>query len=166
MKNLSVNILLVYGSGGHNEQMKRIYNRIVQYDQKSEFEFISFCDSDVKHVLTEQYYCMKSVTNKFSYIWMIIKFPNTAIRLILQLMKINQKHSVKAVISTGPGISILTALFFKLFTKAKVIHVETWSRFYSKSLTGRILYRLSDFFFVQNEELLKLYPKAIYRGRL
>jgi UDP-N-acetylglucosamine:LPS N-acetylglucosamine transferase len=81
-------------------------------------------------------------------------------------MKINQKHSVKAVISTGPGISILTALFFKLFTKAKVIHVETWSRFYSKSLTGRILYRLSDFFFVQNEELLKLYPKAIYRGRL
>jgi beta-1,4-N-acetylglucosaminyltransferase len=159
-------ILLVYGSGGHNEQMKRILIRIAKYDQMNEFEFISFCDSDVKHLLTEHFYTIKSVTNKFSYMRMIFNFPVTAVRLLYQLLKIHQKHSISAVISTGPGISILTAFFFKFFTKSKVIHVETWSRFYSKSLTGRILYRLSDHFFVQNEELLKLYPEAIYKGRL
>ena len=159
-------ILLVYGSGGHNEQMKRILKSMAQFDQNKEFEFISFCDSDTKHILTEHIYTVKSVTHKFSYLRMILSFPFNGFKLISQLTKINKKHSIKAVVSTGPGIAILTALFFKTFTKAKVIHIETWSRFYSKSLTGRILYRFSDHFFVQNEELLKLYPKAQFKGRL
>ncbi|EFD8919357.1 polysaccharide biosynthesis protein, partial [Escherichia coli] len=34
------------------------------------------------------------------------------------------------------------------------------------SLSGRIMYRLSNKFYIQNKSLLKLYPKAIYSGRL
>ncbi|MBS6681776.1 MAG: polysaccharide biosynthesis protein, partial [Roseburia sp.] len=34
----------------------------------------------------------------------------------------------------------------------------------SKNLTGNLLYRFADQFYVQWEEMLKLYPKAIYKG--
>ncbi|HAO9336376.1 TPA: polysaccharide biosynthesis protein, partial [Escherichia coli] len=48
----------------------------------------------------------------------------------------------------------------------KVIYIETWSRFTTYSLSGRIMYRLSNKFYIQNKSLLELYPKAIYSGRL
>ncbi len=48
----------------------------------------------------------------------------------------------------------------------KVVVFESWCRFEHKSITGKVLYRFSDLFFIQNRELQKLYKKAIYRGRL
>jgi UDP-N-acetylglucosamine:LPS N-acetylglucosamine transferase len=69
------------------------------------------------------------------------------------------------VISFGPGIAILPAFLFKI-TNKKVIHIETWSRFETKSLTGRFMYKLADKFYIQNEGLLNIYPKSIYSGRL
>jgi hypothetical protein len=69
------------------------------------------------------------------------------------------------IVSTGPGIAIIPAIIFRLFKKL-VIHVETWSRFYSKSLTGMIMYPVSDIFIIQNIELQCFYKRAIYAGRL
>ena len=41
---------------------------------------------------------------------------------------------------------------------------ETIANINSKTITGRILYHIADLFFVQWESMLKLYPKAIYKG--
>ena len=159
-------ILLVYGSGGHNEQMKRIYTGLLANDKMNHFNFISMCDDDVKNILTEEVYTVSSVTDKFSYLLLVLKLPVKLLSIIQTSHKVKNEHTITSVISTGPGISIIVSLFFKAFTNAKIIHVETWSRFYSKSLTGRFMYIIADKFFVQNEELLHLYPKAIYKGRL
>ncbi|MDD2698435.1 MAG: hypothetical protein PHF17_06500 [Arcobacteraceae bacterium] len=71
---------------------------------------------------------------------------------------LHKKYDVKAVVSTGPGI---VSLFFKIFGK-KIVFVETWSRFETKSMTGKI----ADKFYIQNKSLQKHYPKAIYGGLL
>ncbi len=163
MKN---NILLVYGSGGHNEQMKRFHKGILQLDNTKNIEFISLCDDDVKHVVTEKKYVVQSVTDKFSYFMLLIKLPLKLINILKVLTTIKEENNITSIISTGPGLSIIASLYFKLFTKVKIIHIETWSRFYSKSLTGRFMYYIADDFFVQNKELLTIYPKAIYKGRL
>jgi beta-1,4-N-acetylglucosaminyltransferase len=47
-----------------------------------------------------------------------------------------------------------------------VIYIETGSRVFALSSSGRILYRFADLFFVQWPELLAAYPKAVYEGRL
>ena len=49
---------------------------------------------------------------------------------------------------------------------ASIAFVETGSRVTSPSLTGRIMYRLADLFFVQWPELRRVLPRAIYAGRL
>ncbi|MDV5172113.1 PssD/Cps14F family polysaccharide biosynthesis glycosyltransferase [Photobacterium rosenbergii] len=70
-----------------------------------------------------------------------------------------------SMVSTGPGIAILPAILTRLLG-GKVVHIETWSRFYSKSMTGKVMYFLANKFYVQNQSLLKLYKKAIYSGKL
>ena len=71
----------------------------------------------------------------------------------------------QAVISTGPGPAVPASLLAKLLG-VKVIYIETGSRVFTLSASGKILYRFADLFFVQWPELLSLCPKAIYAGRL
>jgi len=160
-------VLLVYGSGGHNEQMKRLTKELTKLSMadSKDLSFISLCDEDVKHPVTEKVYFIPSVTDKFSYIKLLFKIPLRTLQTFIMLHKIDQEHDLQYIITTGPGIGVLAGVYFKL-SKKKIIHVETWSRFYSKSLTGRCMYYLADYFFVQNRELLTLYPKALYKGRL
>ncbi len=70
-----------------------------------------------------------------------------------------------AVLSTGPAIAVPVSIIGKFFG-AHVIFVETGSRIQSLSLTGRIMYRWADLFFVQWPQLEAKLPKAIYAGRL
>lgn len=159
-------ILLVYGSGGHNEQMRRFYNSILDIDKQKEIDYVSLCDDDVKNILTKKTYIVTTVTDKFSYTRLLFKLPIKLLDILKVLNTIKEENNITHIISTGPGISIIASLYFKTFTKVKIIHIETWSRFYSKSLTGRFMYYIADIFFVQNQELLNIYPKANYKGRL
>jgi len=165
---MRIDLLLVYGSGGHNEQMKRLHEDLSILFRK-EYQiplFISFCDDDTKHPVTEIIYTVPTITDKFSYIKLLFRMPVRIFQSFRILREIRREYNIKFVITTGPGIGVITGLYFKLFSDAKVIHIETWSRFYSKSLSGRVMYYIADDFLVQNEELLRLYPKAIYKGRL
>jgi beta-1,4-N-acetylglucosaminyltransferase len=71
----------------------------------------------------------------------------------------------QAIISAGPGIGVPACILAKCL-RIKVIYIETGSRVFALSMSGKILSRFADLFFVQWEELLSLYPKAIYAGRL
>lgn len=161
------NILLVYGSGGHNEEMLRLYDQLnaVLAQCNDELCFFSLCDDDVKHIVTKDKVLVPSVTDKFSYVKLFMKMPLLAIHIFKILYKLHKKHDIDFMITTGPGIGAMAGLFFK-FTSTKIISIENSSRFYSKSLTARALYYLADYFIVQNEELLSIYDKAIYKGRL
>ncbi len=70
-----------------------------------------------------------------------------------------------AVVSTGPAIAVPVSLIGKLLG-ARIIFVETGSRVKTLSLTGRIMYRWADLFFVQWPYLKERLPRAIYAGRL
>ena len=48
----------------------------------------------------------------------------------------------------------------------KIIFIESWSRIYKKSSSGKFAYLFANLFFVQWPEMKKQYPKAIYAGRL
>ena len=71
----------------------------------------------------------------------------------------------RAIVSAGPGPAVPASLLAKLLG-IKVIYIETGSRIFALSASGRILCRFADLFFVQWEELLPLCPKAVYAGRL
>lgn len=68
------------------------------------------------------------------------------------------------VISTGSEVAIPVFLVARLLG-IKTVFIETIVAFEKPSLTGRLLYPLSDRFFVQNPESLEAYgPRAEYHG--
>ena len=49
---------------------------------------------------------------------------------------------------------------------SKVIYIETFANRNKKTATGRLIYPIADLFIVQWEDMLKLYPKAVYGGSI
>ena len=69
------------------------------------------------------------------------------------------------IISTGSHTAIPLCFIGYLFSK-KIIYIESYANISTKSLAGRIVYNFADVFIVQWEDMLKLYPNAIYIGGL
>jgi beta-1,4-N-acetylglucosaminyltransferase len=69
-----------------------------------------------------------------------------------------------AILSAGPAIAVPISILGKL-SGARIVFVECASRVRGLSLTGRIMYRWADLFFVQWPQLAGKLPKAIYAGR-
>ena len=47
---------------------------------------------------------------------------------------------------------------------SKIIFIETFANIRTKTITGRLLYPISDKFIVQWKSMLDIYPDAIYGG--
>ena len=78
-------------------------------------------------------------------------------------LKIFFKEKPDVVISTGVLATIPMCLICKLF-KRKLIYIESFAKVTSPTLSGKLLYKYADRFYVQWESMLKIYPKAIYLG--
>lgn len=154
-------ILLTYGVGGHSAQMNRFVPKILPFLEGA--QLISISDNKSIPDWSFCHYVTGEVRGKNHHKEILSNIgPFTVIK---SLIKVSREHKISAVISTGPGVSLLASIFFKL-KGAKVVHIETWSRFTTKSLTGSLMYYIADKFYIQNRELIKIYPKAIYSGLL
>jgi len=81
--------------------------------------------------------------------------------------KILEKEKPDVVISTGAGVAVPVCLLAKYFLGSKIIFVESFSRIYEPSSTGKILYNFTDLFIVQWKSLLKKYgDNAVYGGTI
>lgn len=155
-------LVLVSGEGGHFSQLSRLnafisensqFAKVVITDNVNDSNQIPACD-----FLFE----IGAARNKsgFSFVVLFIHLFKV-LKMSFQLLKLRPS----LLISTGPGVVIFPALISKLLG-SRVLHIETWSRFYSKSLTGKIMYYVADEFWVQNKSLQNVYPKSKYCGRL
>lgn len=72
----------------------------------------------------------------------------------------------KIIFSTGASPAVPFSIVAKLFFGSKIIFLESLSRVTSPSLTGRIMYYIADYFYIQWPSLKKVFPKAIFVGRL
>ena len=80
------------------------------------------------------------------------------------LFKIVRKERPDVIVSTGGEIAIPVFYIAKLFG-SRTIFVETWSRIQFPTITGKIVYPVSDVFLVQWPEILRRYgKKAKYVG--
>ncbi len=80
------------------------------------------------------------------------------------LLKILRRERPALVVSTGGEIAIPAFYIAKLFG-SRTIFIETWTRVYHPTLTGRAVYPITNVFLVQWKELLGRYgKKAAYVG--
>lgn len=157
-------IIFVYGEGGHKAQMNRLL-QLIQPECMSGFEYLGICENDNSLPRLKTNYSFPPLRDKYSHLKSVYRFPFSFYLYLKLLIKLHLNYNIQAVVSTGPGIAVVVSVFCKLLRK-KVVYIETWSRFETRSHTGWIMYKLADRFYIQNKSLQKYYPNAIYSGLL
>lgn len=155
-------LLIVLGSGGHTKEMIRLVDLL---GQGFEYSYLVSVDDPLS---VQKIRVPGAVYQVIRPRWKDTPLPMVIIRTLLsaaQALVALVRARPRAIISTGPGPAVPASMLAKLLG-IKVIFIETGSRVYALSSSGRILYRFADLFLVQWPELLPLCPKAIYAGRL
>ncbi|XP_036073349.1 UDP-N-acetylglucosamine transferase subunit ALG14 homolog isoform X2 [Oryzias melastigma] len=176
-----VSVLVVAGSGGHTTEILRLLDSlpaayaprhyvIADTDKMSEEKVCTFESLKLQPDSKLQYtICRIPRSREVHQSWSssVVSTLN-ALRYSLPLVF---RLRPDMVLCNGPGTCVplcAAALLLGIMGMKKVliVYVESICRVHSLSLTGKILYRLSDYFFVQWSSLRDKYPKSVFLGRV
>ena len=73
------------------------------------------------------------------------------------------KEKPDAIICTGVLAMIPLCLIGKM-KGCKLIYLESFAKVTSATLSGKLLYKYADRFYVQWESMLDIFPNAVYKG--
>lgn len=136
-------------SGGHLEQLLMLRPLMERYDSFLMTEKTSY----QMNIKAERVYYLKQVNRRE---W---TFPLRMALNTLTSLRIFWKERPDVIISTGVLATIPMCLLMKAAGK-KLIYIESFAKISSPTLTGRLLYRYADQFYVQWESMLEFYPEA------
>jgi len=92
--------------------------------------------------------------------------PLSVVPMFVQVLRVLARERPDWVVSDGAELAIPVFVAAKLL-RLRTMFIESLCRVESPSFTGRLVYPLSDVFFVQWPSLLRSYgPKARYAGKV
>ena len=150
-------VLFIASTGGHLSELMQLSSMFDKYDY---------------HLVTEKtksnMYLKDLYGKRVSYLIYgtkhhILTYPfklflNCFLSLFLYL-----KYRPDYIITTGVHTAGPMCCLGKIFG-SKVIYIETFANMVTKTVTGRLLYPISDLFVVQWESMKDLYPEATFGG--
>ena len=145
-------VLFISSTGGHLRELMKLEPLFKDYD----YSIITEKDSTTIDLQKKYkiYYVPYSTRSKIiSYFF---KYTFVILKSIILFIRIKPD----VIVTTGTHTVVPICFFGKLF-KRKIIYIETYANITKKTLTGIILYPISDLFIVQWREMKNLYPKAI-----
>jgi len=148
-------VLFAASSGGHLEEIKRLENLVDLADGVLLTEKVNYSTNDGQR----RVYYVPQVNRReplclIKLIWIFF----LSMRVILQ-------EKPDFIISTG-ALAALPVCFISRLFSIQLIYIESFARRTELSLSGKLIYKFADVFVVQWEELLALYPKAVYWGMI
>lgn len=152
-KNKKIKICLVGSSGGH---LTHLYMLKPLWEDNERF-WVTFDKMDANSILKEEkvYHCHFPTNRNIKN---LIKNTFLAIKLL-------KKERPDIIISSGAAVAVPFFYLGKLF-KAKTVYIEVFDRIDKPTMTGKLVYPVTDKFIVQWDEMKKVYPKAINLGSI
>lgn len=150
-------VLFISSTGGHFEELMKLEPLMKKYDSYIATEKIK-----------SNLYLKDKYKDKMFYLIYgtkdhIISYPFKLLANCFISLYIFFKIRPDVVVTTGAHTAGPMCCIAKIFRK-KIIFIETMANINKKTITGRLVYKFADLFIVQWESMLKIYPKAIYRG--
>lgn len=146
-------VCLVGSSGGH---LTHLY-MLKSFWEKHERFWVTFDKTDARTLLVnEKMYPCYFPTNR-SVKALII---NTKLA-----WKVLRKEKPELIISSGAAVAVPFFYLGKLLG-AKTIYIEVFDRFDKSTVTGKMVYPVTDKFIVEWEEMKSVYPKAVNLGSI
>ena len=152
-------VLFISSTGGHLNELLQLSPLFEKYDSYIITEKDK-ANENLKQTYGERLYFLPYGTRAklFTYIF---KYLFLCFKTLYLYAKIRPKVIVTTGTHTAGPICILGKIF-----GSKIVYIETFANTNRKTATGRLLYPIADLFIVQWEEMLKIYPKAVYGGSL
>ena len=153
-------VMFISSTGGHLEELTQLKEMFSNYDY---------------HIITEKTKSNISLKNKYpnrvsfltygtyTTIGKKISYPFKLLLNCFKSLFIYIKFRPKYIVSTGAHTAGPMCLLGKILG-SKIIFIETFANSRTKSKTGTLVYKFADLFIVQWEEMLELYPNAVYGG--
>lgn len=152
-------VLFISSTGGHLNELLQLAPLFVKY------EYHIITEKDKANIALKEKYGDKlyflpygTRAKLFSYIF---KYFYLCLKTIYYYFKLRPK----VIVTTGTHTAGPMCCLGKLFG-SKIIYIETFANKDEKTATGRLIYLIADLFIVQWEEMLKIYPKAVYGGSI
>lgn len=146
-------ICFIASTGGHFEQLMMLKPIMDKYES-----FIVTEKTTYSPINGANNIYFLSQVNRHEKAFIFIMIVN-----LIKTLRIFMKEKPDIIISTGALATIPMCLIGKLFRK-KLIFIESFAKITSPTLTGKLIYKFADQFYVQWEEMLKIYPKAMFKG--
>lgn len=146
-------ICMVGSSGGHLAQMYALKD----FWSNSERFWVTFDKPDANSLLKgEKMYKCYYPTNR--NIFNLLRNTFLAVKLLI-------KEKPDVIISTGAAVAVPFFYIGKLLG-AKLVYIEVFDRMDTPTLTGKLVYHITNLFVVQWETMKKIYPKSVMIGRI
>lgn len=146
-------VCFITSSGGHLTHLIQLKE---WWKDKERF-WVTFDKEDSRSILKDErkYWCYFPTNRNIKN---LVKNTFLAIRIL-------RKERPDLIISTGAAPAIPFFYLGKLFG-SKVVYIEVYDRIDKPTITGKVVYPISDLFVVQWEEQKKFYPKGQLLGGL
>jgi UDP-N-acetylglucosamine:LPS N-acetylglucosamine transferase len=140
-------ICFITSSGGHLTHLIQLKE---WWKDKDRF-WVTFEKEDSKSILKDEkrYWCYFPTNRNIKN---LIKNTFLSIKILL-------KEKPDLIVSTGAAPAIPFFYLGKLLG-AKVVYIEVYDRIEKPTITGKVVYPISDLFILQWEEQKKFYPKG------
>lgn len=157
VKRMKRNVLFVASTGGHLNELLQLSNMFDKYDF---------------HIITEK--TKSNLWLKDKYIKRVnylvygtkdhmLSYPFKLFYNILKSIYLYFKIHPDYIVTTGVHTAGPMCYIGKIFG-TKIIYIETFANISTKTVTGKLIYPISDKFIIQWESLKELYPDATYGG--
>lgn len=186
IKQNNLQLFIFLGSGGHTGEMLRLINNYSDILLNNDTTVhVGYSDEASKSKFNN---CIKQMDCKRKYYnFKKAREVNSGILNSIQTIVLTLLTSLKHIITikwhmlgkphlvllNGPGTCCIITVWCKLidlfflFTSSNIVYIESLARISTLSLTGKILYYLTDEFIVQWEELkIREAPEAKFFGIL
>jgi UDP-N-acetylglucosamine:LPS N-acetylglucosamine transferase len=146
-----MDVLLVCSPGGHLQQMLALEPAWRGLDRA----WVTLPGADVGYLLADERVTIgNGPTNR--------SLRNLALNLGLA-WRLLRRDRPRAILSTGAGLAVPFFAIGKLLG-IRLVYVESVTRIETISLSGRLVYRLADRFFVQWPQAAERRRRAVYAG--
>lgn len=170
-KKLNDIVLFTCNEGGHFSQMMALkelfndYHSVLLTDNSRANKSLTGLEAldeviviDGTAITRKEKKGSKKSDSRWSYFWgyvSLFKECRNAVRAVRP----------RVIITTGSNIAVPTFIYGKLIG-CKLVFIETRAHVYGKTMTGKLISRISDKVIVQWPEMLNVYPQASYFGTL
>lgn len=146
-------VCMVGSSGGHLTHLTMLKSFL---EDKNRF-WVTFNKEDARSQLkNEKMYPCYYPTNRSL---------KALVKNTLLAWKVVRKERPDLIISSGAAVAVPFFYIGKLFG-AKTIYIEVFDRIDKPTITGKLVYPITDRFIVEWEDMKKVYPKAINLGSI